>query len=396
MLVASATYLILYFQSKEFNLKSEVVKFTSATIILAVVMLLFVEEQEHLKGPEPPYTAVIPQTQNKPKELVPVAILHSDVAVNTMDFSSDEQRLVVAGDSHTIQVWDIEANSFIHYLHTRSSTNNVRFMYDDQTIFVVSSDDVGPWLCNPKTKKKWPISYINFPELTGKMSNVVDIQKNLLAGSSYGEQGLIRIWDITKKTLVQSFSISSPQLKYKGKISMSQDQKIIAVCYYLTGGGTEVLSEIAIFDIETGKLLQTLQGHNFYWTGELAFSHDGNCLLAGLRDKRVIVWDLSHPENSVTFTGHKHKIEDVVFSPDGRWLVSVSGETTRTRCERGDINVWDIQNRKGVARLETSYPATTVRFSPTGKFLAVGTECNKGKGMEEIIIWDFNKISGKI
>jgi hypothetical protein len=54
--------------------------------------------------------------------------------------------------------------------------------------------------------------------------------------------------------------------------------------------------------------------------------------------------------------------------------------------------MWDVQNRQGILRLETQFPAWTVRFSPHGTYLAVGTACDDGK--EEIILWELKHLIG--
>jgi WD40 repeat protein len=76
---------------------------------------------------------------------------------------------------------------------------------------------------------------------------------------------------------------------------------------------------------------------------------------------------------AVVLSGHGHGVEEVAFSPDGRWLVSGSGD--------GTVKIWDMEtfresrtiesgHRPGKGRSEQG--VTTVAFSPDGKLLASG------------------------
>uniref|UniRef100_A0A1I8NQ29 Uncharacterized protein n=1 Tax=Stomoxys calcitrans TaxID=35570 RepID=A0A1I8NQ29_STOCA len=84
------------------------------------------------------------------------------------------------------------------------------------------------------------------------------------------------------------------------------------------------------------------------------------------------------------FEGHSAKINDVTFSPDSRWLISASMDTT--------IKVWDIPSSYMIDHFRVERPCVSLTMSPTGNFLATAHVNNLG-----IYLWAnkmlFNQLS---
>jgi WD40 repeat protein len=75
----------------------------------------------------------------------------------------------------------------------------------------------------------------------------------------------------------------------------------------------------------------------------LAFSPDGLWLVSGSWDKTIKIWEVETGREVQTLVGHDHPIYSVAFDSRGRWLAAGS--------EDGTIELWRLadaadQNRK--------------------------------------------------
>ncbi|HEV3143205.1 MAG TPA: WD40 repeat domain-containing protein [Gemmataceae bacterium] len=100
-----------------------------------------------------------------------------------------------------------------------------------------------------------------------------------------------------------------------------------------------------------------------------ALSPDRTLMASGtFTDKDLRIWDLTTGKLKTTLTGHSGEIRAVAFSPDGKLLVSASGE----------VKVWDVAAGKEAAlKLQHIESIFSFAFSPDGKRLAAGYYDNK-------------------
>ena len=64
---------------------------------------------------------------------------------------------------------------------------------------------------------------------------------------------------------------------------------------------------LKLWDVETGQLLKTLEGHTDAVTS-VAFFSDGEEAVSGSRDKTVKRWDLATGQPLKTFEGHSDEV----------------------------------------------------------------------------------------
>lgn len=135
--------------------------------------------------------------------------------------------------------------------------------------------------------------------------------------------------------------------------------------------------EIRLWDTHTGEIKTTFEGH----TDGVAFSPDGKMLASSDFDGVIWLWDIDTGEHRQIRTPH-NIVGRVMFSPDGRTLVS-----SRRENRRKDIRLWDVATGEFKARLEDTAGTNNIVFNPDGTILYSASR-------NEIRLWDTD--TGKI
>jgi WD40 repeat protein len=126
---------------------------------------------------------------------------------------------------------------------------------------------------------------------------------------------------------------------------MAADTEIVSVAIdpkgtYIAAG--EADGDVTVWDIsgDEGRLFFSLPGHSGF-VEDLAFSPDGKLLASAGADTMVKVWDLSPDavvdqtagdtvasREMLALSAHHDIVVDVLFSPDGKRLISASQDGT--------------------------------------------------------------------
>ena len=126
-------------------------------------------------------------------------------------------------------------------------------------------------------------------------------------------------------------------------------------------GGRRSLLESSVIHIDTGNIIM------------IQFSPDGTRLAtAGSRGIRF--YDPTTCQEVSRLTGHTDWVNSIVFSPDGRTLVSGSRD--------GTVLLWDPVTGEIKRRFaEYTDPVKSVRFSPDGTTIAIDLNTRWSSGM---------------
>ncbi|MEU8527099.1 WD40 repeat domain-containing protein [Streptomyces sp. NPDC048629] len=145
-------------------------------------------------------------------------------------------------------------------------------------------------------------------------------------------------------------------------------------CALIGGDGTD--QRFRLWDLETGTLLRTLEGH----TGmpRAAWLGPGDRIAAtGASDGTVRLWDLGTGRCDAVLRGHTHWVMAVTMSADGSLVASAGGYDDLS------IRVWDTATGACTAVLEGRRGnARRMRFTPDGRFLLSSHDG------DEMRLWD--------
>ncbi|XP_031556169.1 WD repeat-containing protein 36-like [Actinia tenebrosa] len=95
---------------------------------------------------------------------------------------------------------------------------------------------------------------------------------------------------------------------------------------------------------------------------QLELHRESSLLAVTCDDFAVHVVDIETRRIVRTFAGHTNRITDVCFSPDARWLVTASMDSS--------IRTWDLPAARLLDCFLVTSPITSLTISPTGEYLA--------------------------
>ncbi|KAI0171794.1 WD domain-containing protein [Hypoxylon sp. FL1284] len=155
-----------------------------------------------------------------------------------------------------------------------------------------------------------------------------------------------------------------------------------------TGKHTQAVTGIVVDSMNKNVITCSLDGKVKFWeflTGNLVEEinwapmtaitgcryHAANDLIAfSCDDNSIRVVDIETKQTIREFWGCKGKVNDFIFSSDGRWIVAASQDAI--------IRVWDLPTGHLIDAIRLERPCTALAFSATGEYLAATTEGELG------------------
>jgi WD40 repeat protein len=218
--------------------------------------------------------------------------------------------------------------------------------------------------------------------------------RRAVSGARWSEVDLysqeVKVWDIDGGR--ELWRLQSQEYKKDWVVAMSADGRRVACGLHgflfkpyevLSANGRRVVSgypdgTLTVWDVESGRELQTFpRGHILQITA-VALSADGRCLMSGSLDGTLMVWDVESGRELRTLQCHA-SIRALSLSADGRRAVSLS---------EGALKAWDIEGGRELSTVNRhASKVTAMSLSADGRRAA-------SFGSSDLIlrIWDVENV----
>lgn len=192
---------------------------------------------------------------------------------------------------------------------------------------------------------------------------------------STSDDKTVRVWDTDSGEIVRIIRGEIGKGD-EGKIyaaALSSDDRWLALGGWLPGSPEERRS-IRLIDFRSGEVVRLLIGHTNV-ISSLAFSPDGRYLISGSGDKSAKIWQVDTGDLLQTLKGHSDLILEVAFSPDSRHAVTGSNDDT--------LRQWQVSNGKLLKTMQGhSGDVRALSYSPDGRYIL------SGSNDKTIRLWD--------
>ncbi len=295
---------------------------------------------------------------------------HRDT-VFSLSLSRDERFAVSGSADWTMKLWDMQSGRCLRTYPHGAAVTAVIVLSDGAHALSGSARSLGDSVLLWHLHSRGPmLGFNNLDHVVEALSLSAD-ERVAVSGSGYGN---IDFWELPSGEHIQTV----------------HDGGVRGLC--LTPSGRHALSvglpsTVDLWDVHTGTLLSTLEGHSDTIRAVSA-SADGRYAFSGSSDKTIKIWDMQSGQCLHTLQGHSASVTCLDVSADNRFCLS-GGDDCTVRLWALD---WELQDRRAAdwdegARsyletfltLQTPYasPLPRGRLVTTQEVLAALTRCGR-------------------
>ena len=282
--------------------------------------------------------------------------------VEKIAFSFDGTKILSSSYDNTMKLWETQTGNLIKTFETNAQYLPLMAFNNANEIITYNNQCIRKWNQN-----------------TGNLVYMIDGHNEVVNSAifspdgteflSCSNDGTIKLWDNYNGMLIRTIYFANAL-----SIAFSPDGLLIL------GGCFDSDDSLILLDKKTGEEIKAFQGHKSNVTCVL-FSADGKRILSGSEDKTIKLWEINSQKSIKTFAGHQRDVNSVVFSTDEKIILSGSSDFT--------IRLWDICTGHVINTLKGhTNSVTSAIFSSDETFILSGSMDSSVK------LW--NRSTGKL
>ena len=189
--------------------------------------------------------------------------------------------------------------------------------------------------------------------------------------AAVGDDGALRVWTLDGGRSSSAGPVldlgpqHDPILGHGTKLRYSTDGSRL----FRTSRGNHV---VEVMDAASGRVLRSMRGHGAPVFDVITGSRSDRVFTVG-DDRRVLVWDADTLDQIVALSGHQSYVFAIALSPDGKTLVSASGDRTLRAWNAEPVRARQqaiVEHRRLVAELEPRVRAMFAGGEESGSIVA--------------------------
>jgi len=297
-------------------------------------------------------------------------------------FSPDGKFVVTASADNTLRVWDsLDGKLITEFRGHSQAVNNVAFSADGQHIVTASDDQTARlWPFHPgeagtsSTVESWQhsaavTSIACSPNGSEVAATTRDGKLWLDGVGLQGSMPVVYLVDRSAKVANARFSPDGQSIATT-RGSSGVIYNIDALRSFVDSTRSEFIYRDVSPSEKKEKLSEPdgvkLEGHTAD-INSVAFSPDGRFVVTASADSTARVWDAATGAKLGELRGHGKGVNSASFSPDGKFIVTAGDDAT--------VRLWDATRFAQVRMIGGTYPSAVLsaEYSPDGRFIAAAS-----------------------
>jgi len=248
--------------------------------------------------------------------------------VRALAFSSDNRKLLSAGDDQLVQLWDASRGVPLEtFAGHAAPVASVAFAGAATLVSGSADQKLVAWDANPAwslagqlgVKPDAPLELAESPFVGRVLALDFSNDGKLLAtgGGDPSRSGELMVWDVAGLSLVKEFKDAHSDTVLG--VEFSRDGKLL-----LSGGADKF---VKIFDVAAGTHVRSFEGHTHHVL-DVSWKADGTAIASAGADNQIKVWNVESGEQARTISGYGKQVTAIQYMGVGENTLSCGGDAT--------------------------------------------------------------------